>query len=246
MQAACYLKSKWPAPANILAYTTTRLGGNSQPPYDSFNLAEHVGDESATVQLNRQQLNRELALPSEPIWLNQIHSNICMEIDKQSVSNSAADATYTKQPGIICAVLTADCLPILVCNKAGNEVAAIHAGWRGLAAGIVQNTVNYFASPANELLAWLGPAIGPEVFEVGDEVRTQFMSLNPEAAMAFKPSIPGRWIANLYQLAAMILTKAGIAAVYGEPRCTYSNPELFFSYRRESITGRMASLIWFE
>ena len=246
MQAACYLKAEWPASSNIFAYTTTRLGGNSAAPYASLNLAQHVGDEATTVQLNRQHLKSSLMLPSEPFWLNQIHSNICVKVDKQSIGNITADATYTKQSNIVCAVLTADCLPILICNQAGNEVAAIHAGWRGLAGGIIQNTINHFDAPADQLLAWLGPASGPEVFEIGDEVRTQFINLNRQTSIAFKPSLAGRWLANLYQLASLLLNSSGITAIYGEPKCTYSNPELFFSYRREHLTGRMASLIWFE
>jgi YfiH family protein len=246
MHNISFIKANWPAPININAYTTTRLGGASQFPFASFNLADHVGDELNLVQKNRHLLQALLKLPQQPIWLNQTHSNIAIEVDPNVRLNNIADAAYTSKPKVACVILTADCLPILLTNQTGNEIAAIHAGWRGLAAGIIANTINYFNSPASQLLAWLGPAIGPEIFEVGHEVREQFIQQNSEASIAFKPSANGRWLADLYQLATLALAKLGVTAVYGKPTCTFNHSELFFSYRRNNITGRMASLIWFD
>lgn len=240
-----YLIPQWPAPKQIFAYTTTRLGGCSEGKYASNNLAEHVADESNHVSKNREYLVANLGLAQAPVWLNQIHSAISVNA-AQACTGITADASFTQQPGIACAVLTADCLPILICNQTGTEVAAIHAGWRGLAAGIIQNTLAQLTSPANQLLAWLGPAIGPTAFEVGSEVHDAFVTQDKLMHNAFKPSANQHWLANLYQIASHILRRHGVYAIYGEPNCTYNNPELFYSYRRDGQTGRMASLIWFE
>jgi len=246
MSTKNFVAADWPAPLNVKAYVTTRFDGYSLAPYHGFNLATHVGDQQDKVNLNRQLLQTLLNLPNEPIWLNQVHGTTCLIINQHSALNATADAAYSDQAGTVCSVLTADCLPILLCNTQGNEIAAIHAGWRGLVAGVITHTVNCFKSPPNQLLAWLGPAIGPEAFEVGSEVRSQFIEVDKALAQAFIPSTEGRWLANLYQLATQLLANLGIHRVYGKPRCTFSNPELFFSYRREPVTGRQASLIWFE
>lgn len=240
-----YLIPNWPAPINVHAYTTTRQSGYSKAPFASFNLADHVGDDLKAVNLNRQQLKAELKLQHSPVWLKQIHSNIAVKIDNQS-TDIIADASYTTEPHTACVVLTADCLPVLICNHAGTQVAAIHAGWRGLANGVIQNTVRQLTAPPDDLLVWLGPAIGPDAFEVGAEVREQFTQLNPLMVNAFKPSTQDRYLADIYHLAKIILQSLGINAVYGQTLCTYSDPECFYSYRRDGETGRMASLIWLE
>ncbi len=196
---------------------------------------------------------QSLNLPSIPCWLQQVHGTTVLEaspgeasLDHESYPK--ADASYTHKPQIVCAVLTADCLPILLCNKQGTSVAAVHAGWRGLAAGVIEETLKKFTVSPDEILAWLGPAIGPQVFEVGPEVREQFMQMNAEAHLAFRPSPnPNRWLANIYFLAKQRLLKQGVNAIYGGENCTYSDTKQFYSYRREGEkTGRMASLIWLE
>lgn len=233
----------WPAPPQVKAYTTTRHGGVSHPPYDSFNLAEHVGDDAQAIANNRAILAETLKLPTEPIWLNQVHGTQAIAA-QPTYFNCSADATYTNQLGQVCVVLTADCLPVLVCDRHGTTVAAAHAGWRGLAAGILEATLQHFQVPAQDILVWLGPAIGPQVFEVGDEVRTTFIQVLPSAQSAFTPSRPGHWLANLYHLAQQRLSQQGVTHIYGGDFCTYTDPERFYSYRRDKVTGRMASLIW--
>ena len=237
------IKPNWPAPPQVKAYTTTRHGGVSLSPYDSFNLADHVGDDAPAVASNRAILTATLNLPTEPIWLQQVHG--IQAIAAQSTQfNCLADAAYTNQFGVICVVLTADCLPVLFCDRHGTAVAAAHAGWRGLADGILEATLQYFQVPAQDILVWLGPAIGPKVFEVGDEVRTAFIRRLPAAQAAFTPSHQGRWLANLYQLAHQRLGQQGITHIYGGDFCTYTDHQRFYSYRRDKITGRMANLIW--
>jgi YfiH family protein len=237
-----FIEPDWPAPSNIKAYTTTRQGGASQMPYDSFNLADHVTDNPIDVQANRQRLIAQLALPNEPCWLTQVHG---VEVVEANIPQPIADAAYSITPNTICAVLTADCLPILICNRAGTHVAAIHAGWKGLAAGIIEETIKTLNLPGEELLAWLGPAIGPNTFEVGPEVRNLFLQHDPHAELAFHPSKNGRWLADIYQLARLRLFSSGVTAVYGGDFCTYTDTDRFFSYRRDGEkTGRMASLIW--
>ncbi len=233
----------WPAPKNIKSATTTRAGGHSQTPFDSFNLASHVEDESSLVAQNRKTLIEELQLPSEPIWLEQVHSAIAVDA---STKNRKADASYTNQKNTVCVVMTADCLPVLFCNKQGTQVAAAHAGWRGLANGILESTIKAMNSPANKLMAWMGPAIGPAVFEVGDEVRDAFINHLPQAEQAFTQTKQGHWLADLYELAKQRLAAQGVTAVYGGGECTYSDNVRFYSYRRDGKTGRMANLIWIE
>lgn len=237
------IKANWPAPANVQAYTSTRLGGVSKAPFESLNLGYSSGDDRLAVSQNREQLNRSLQLPNPPSWHTQTHSNIARHATDPT---EEADALYSNEAGVVCVVQTADCLPVLLCNQAGNEVAAIHAGWRGLANDIIANTLKLFQSPASQLLAWLGPAISQSCFEVGAEVKAAFLAQSPLAEQAFinHPDTPDKYFADLYSLAKLQLNKLGIQSVFGGNYCTYTQPELFFSYRRDGTTGRMASLIW--
>lgn len=241
-----WIEADWPAPANVRALTTTRQGGVSLPPYDGFNLAGHVGDEAQHVAANRQRLVECLRLPNEPAWLSQVHGDGTVEAGA-AVAGCEADAVYSDRPGEVCAVLTADCLPVLFCNRRGTEVAAAHAGWRGLAGGILESALGKMKSNPEDILAWLGPAIGPGAFEVGEEVRQAFLGQpchQPQGAQAFKPGRAGHWSADLYQLAGQRLAAQGITGIYGGGRCTFMENALFYSYRRDGQTGRMASLIW--
>ncbi len=206
-----------------------------------MNPANHVGDDSASVQRNRDILRTSLHLPSEPVWLNQTHSNIAVKaaLTPQPLQ---ADASYTDAAGVVCAVLTADCLPLLACSKDGTKIAAIHAGWRGLLNGIIDNTIA--ALQTHQLSIWLGPAIGPDQFEVGGEVRDMFVSRSQDYAAAFRPQPSDKWLADIYRLARINLHKLGITEIYGGGLCTVTDKDCFFSYRRDNITGRMATLIW--
>jgi YfiH family protein len=235
------VNADWIAPKNVYAVSTIRTGGISKGFYNSFNLANHVGDNEFSVAENRSRLRSLLKLPSEPVWLEQIHSNKVVCLDEQSL-NLQADASYTLNPGVICVVLTADCLPILLCNEAGTKIAAIHAGWQGLLSGIIENTVKAMQEP--HLLAWLGPAIGFECFEVGEEVRAAFCKKADVFSRAFKAKDNGKWLADIYQLSRITLTELGIENIYGGRFCTVTEKERFFSYRRDGQTGRMATLIW--
>ena len=232
----------WPAPAGVFGLMTTREGGVSCPPWDSFNLGDHVGDDAAHVAENRARLR--VQLPAEPAWLKQIHGTTVVDAGPDVLT---ADASVTRQAGCVCAVLTADCLPVLFCDRAGRVVAVAHAGWRGLAQGVLEATVAAMQVPPAEVLAWMGAAIGPDAFEVGDEVRQAFIKQHPEAAAAFvaHPSgVPGKWLADIYQLARNRLNRVGVQAIYGGGRCTFNEAGHFYSYCREGVTGRMASLIW--
>lgn len=236
------LRPQWPAPPQVHACCTTRSGGMSRGPYASLNLGAHVGDDPEAVAANRRLLAEVLALPAAPRWLNQVHSTTAVDA---TGSECTADAAFAMAPGEVCAVLTADCLPLLLCDRAGTRVAAVHAGWRGLAEGVIESALEALALPGAALLAWLGPAIGPGAFEVGDEVREAFLHHDPWAASAFRPAArPGYWLADLYTLARQRLARCGVAQVYGGEHCTYSEPERFYSYRRDGVSGRMASLIW--
>ena len=233
----------WPAPERVKSLMTTRAGGVSAPPWDSLNLGDHVGDDPAAVAANRARLRERL--PAEPGWLKQVHSARVVELGRDSARE--ADAAVTHAPGQVCAVLTADCLPVLFCNRAGSVVAAAHAGWRGLAEGVLEATLAAMQVPPAEVITWMGAAIGPDAFEVGDEVRQAFVGRHREAAAAFFPqAAPGKWRADIYQLARIRLGRAGVQAVYGGGRCTFSEADTFYSYRREGVTGRMAALVWFE
>lgn len=235
--------ANWPAPYNISALTTTRLLGYSSAPFDSNNLAFHVGDVDLQVSKNRQQLTELLCLPAEPIWLNQTHSTIC--ISAETDSNRNADASVTRSKNCPLVVMTADCLPITLCNTQGTEIAAIHAGWRGLYEGIIENTLHKMTSTASDLLAWIGPAISQTHYEIGAEVYSAFHSKHPESASCFKAN-GNKWLANLAKIAELILNKHGIQAVYQSGLCTYELKDEFYSYRREPRTGRIATLIWFN
>lgn len=235
-----WLTPDWPAPVRVKACVTTRAGGVSQAPFDSFNLGAHVGDEVAAVAHNRHSLIARLNC--QPAWLQQVHGIVVADANPTVVAE--ADASWTASPGIACTVMTADCLPALFCDRAGTRVAAAHAGWRGLLNGVLEATLDALAVPAEEVLVWLGPAIGPRAFEVGGEVREAFIAVQPEADQAFVPSInAGKYMANIYQLARLRLAARGVTAVYGGGFCTVSDPR-FFSYRRSARTGRFASLVW--
>jgi len=236
-----WLVPDWPAPANIHAATTLRSGGVSCGAYAGLNPALHVGDDLDKVRQNRQLIKQWLDLPGDPVWLDQIHSNRAV----QALTNAPlaqADAAYTAESGVVCAVMTADCLPLLVCAADGSQVAAIHAGWRGLLTGVIGNTLN--AMQAQDVLVWLGPAIGPDCFEVGAEVRDAFVDKSAAFGTAFKAQSNGKWLADIYQLARIDLAMAGIAKTYGGGFCTVTEHERFYSYRRDQQTGRMATLIW--
>ena len=285
-----WLVPDWPAPANIHAATTLRTGGVSQGPYSSLNPAAHVSDDTDRVRQNRQIIREMLDLPAEPVWLDQIHSNRAVKAENPPYPPfqkggrgdlQQADASYTNESCVVCAVMTADCLPLLVCSTDGAQVAAIHAGWRGLFAGVISNTVVAMQRPLNppastcsgqafskreatqrhntglrsplckrevreDLLVWLGPAIGPDCFEVGAEVRDAFLEKSVEFIAAFKEQGNGKWLADIYQLARIELAALGITSVYGGTFCTFTQHEHFYSYRRDAQTGRMATLIWRE
>ncbi|WP_411385663.1 peptidoglycan editing factor PgeF [Pseudomonas sp. MPB03] len=237
-----WLIPDWPAPARVKACVTTREGGASLAPFDSLNLGDHVGDDPTAVAENRRRLTDPFAIT--PAWLQQVHGIVVVEADPTQVAT--ADASWTATPGIACTAMTADCLPVLFCNRAGTRVAAAHAGWRGLANGVLEATLDSLAVPADEILAWLGPAIGPQAFEVGPEVREAFIAQLPQAAQAFVASPnAGKCLADIYALARLRLAARGITAVYGGGFCTVTDPR-FFSYRRNPRTGRFASLIWIE
>lgn len=220
---------------------TTRAGGVSGAPWASLNLGDHVGDDPVDVAANRARLRQQL--PAEPGWLKQVHSATAVEAGAGLLE---ADAAFTRRVETVCAVLTADCLPVLFCDRAGSVVAAAHAGWRGLAGGVLEASVAAMQVPPGEIMAWMGAAIGPQAFEVGDDVRQTFIAQHPDAAEAFLQHAPGKWLADIYQLARIRLNHAGVLAVYGGGRCTFKETGSFFSYRRDGVTGRMASLIWLE
>lgn len=243
----------WPAPVNVKALQTKRTGGVSLAPHDSLNFGSHVNDDPIHVAQNRQMLSQ--FLPSEPVWLNQTHSiNVVDAAKANCVPN--ADASFSTQKNVVCVVMTADCLPVLLCDKAGKIVVAVHAGWRGLCDGALEASIDAACRAAqiipNDLMAWLGPAIGPNAFEVGGEVRAQFMAQDGQAEAAFKPhgdnQKQDKWFCNIYQIAAQRLNNVGITQIYGggidTDFCTFTQKEQFFSYRRDGVTGRMASLIW--
>lgn len=235
-----FITPNWPAPANIYALQATRLGGCSLPPYDSLNLGTHVGDDAMRVERNRNLLND--VLPSEPVWLEQVHGAE-VALAEAAGCRTVADACISRKKNAVCVVMTADCLPVLLCDQAGTVVGAAHAGWRGLANGVLEATVKAMDVAPDRLMAWLGPAIGPTAFEVGAEVREIFIQHDPSAASAFM-SVAEKYLADIYQLARQRLQAAGITQISGGEFCTYTERERFFSYRRDGATGRMASFIW--
>lgn len=236
-----WIKADWPAPDFIKAGTTVRQGGMSKAPYNSFNLATHVGDDIDAVLHNR----RCLELPQQPQWLEQIHSTKAVLLPNDVIIPKA-DAVYSFSENTVCAVMTADCLPLLITDKDGSCVAAIHAGWRGLCDGIIENTINKLPTKAASLLVWLGPAIGSAVYEVGHDVYDAFTQKDEDAKLAFKATDAQHWLFDIYTLAKQRLYKMGVQQIYGGDRCSFSEEEHFFSYRRDNITGRMASMIWIE
>lgn len=243
----------WPAPSNVKALFTTRRGGVSSGPYTSLNLGDHVGDDPSTVKQNRALLRR--TLPGEPRWLKQVHGTTAVRIDDDYTVPCSGDAAFSRRAGNVCAVLVADCLPVLLCDRGGTVVGVIHAGWRGLAEGVIERTVSEIGridqtgsegDTKTNIIAWLGPAIGPDHFEVGEEVRQAFVECDRNSSIAFMPhqAHRGKWFADLFLLARQRLTNAGVAEIYGGGECTFSDPTRFFSYRRDGNTGRMAGLIW--
>ena len=242
------LQPNWPAPTWVRAMSTTRIGGVSKDAFDSFNLGLHVFDNPNDVYQNRLQLSQSLNFMYDPIWLNQTHSTHVIELKKPDVKDLSldADGALTQLTYVPCVVLTADCLPLLLCDTQGTVVGAIHCGWRGIANGIIENALNAIRLKTNnDILAWLGPAISQNHFEVGDEVREQFLKHNLAASSAFIPGErPGKWMANLYILASQRLNEMGVRQIYGGDYCTYTDAARFYSYRRDKETGRMATLIW--
>lgn len=247
-----YMPVNWHSkPDNVSAYTTLITGGYSTGEFGQFNLASHVDDEKAAVKANREKLKNDLNLPSEPVWLDQVHSNkvITLEAQTSAVAGAMqpvpqADASTTQLPNIVCVVLTADCLPVFFCNQAGTEVAVAHAGWRGLHSGVLSNTLQAMKSPISELQVSMGPAIGPEVFEVGAEVKSAFIDKDDVNRNAFTANRKDHFLCDIYQLARNELQSIGVNSITGGNHCTYTEEHKFYSYRRSNTTGRMASLIW--
>lgn len=236
------LKPNWHTAPNVNAVTSTREDGVSKAPFSGLNLGMHVGDNPADVEANRAQLAALANMPSAPVWLNQTHSTVVATIATPTDVVIDADASFTTQPGVVLSAMTADCLPILLAAKDGTAVSAVHAGWRGLADGIVENAVSLFES---DLQAWIGPAIGFDSFEVGEDVREAFCARHPEYAIAFKPHpTSGKWLADLATIAEMKLKSLGVNSVTKSGLCTFEDPTRFYSYRRDGQTGRMASFIW--
>lgn len=236
----------WPTPPSVCCLTTTRLGGLSHGKYESFNLGDHVGDDPWSVAANRAKVAAQVK--SEPVWLQQVHgTRVINASDCLSLAlPPEADAAFSRRAGVVCSVMTADCLPVLLCDEAGTLVAAVHAGWRGLLDGVLEATIRAIGEPGEKLLAWFGPAIGPRAFEVGDEVRSAFVTASVAATSAFQPTIPGKWLADIYALARQRLAELGVLRVFGGNLCTASDEDRFFSYRRDGQTGRMATMIWLK
>lgn len=253
-----WLVPQWPAPAQVHALCSTRAGGQSRSPYDSLNLGEHVGDEPGAVAANRATLRQ--AMGARPVFLTQVHGAATVWLSEQSAHGSVADGCITAQPQLACTVLVADCLPVLLTNQQGSRVAAAHAGWRGLGGvggqGVLEAVLAGFSTPvdrgpafeASKIMAWLGPCIGPDAFEVGAEVRDLFVAQDPAAGAMFRPQTPNKWLADLQGLARLRLAALGVTQIYGNDGtpawCTVSNPSRFFSHRRDRVSGRMAACIW--
>lgn len=231
----------WPAPASVNALITTRAGGVSTGPFASLNLGMRAGDDPQAVAVNRARLNA--LLPQSPRWLRQVHGSFVVEADALS-GEPEADAAIARRPGTVCAVLVADCIPVLLADRSGAMIGIAHAGWRGLARGVIENTVRTMAGAGRDLIAYLGPGIGPAAFEVGNDVREAFLARDAGTAAGFKPHAEGKWLADLFLLARQCLQRAGVREIHGGGLCTYSDTRRFFSYRRERTTGRMAALIW--
>jgi YfiH family protein len=257
---ADWLVPQWPAPAHVHAVCTTRAGGTSVAPYDSLNLGDHVGDRPLDVAANRAILQQ--AMGAQPVFLSQVHGAQVVWLSDKTVHGTQADGCITDQPRVACTIMVADCLPLLLTNQQGSRVAAVHAGWRGLAGqggqGILEAVLERFRAPApvdsvqdaSKIIAWLGPCIGPEAFEVGDEVRDAFVVHDRAALALFKPQASGKWLADLQGLARLRLAALGVTQIYGNDGsrswCTVSQPLRFFSHRRDRVSGRMAACIWLD
>ncbi len=239
-----FLIPDWPAPPHVRAAFSLRSGGVSAAPFDSLNVGAHVGDDPERVRENRRLIGAALALPATPVWLTQVHGTSVLDADRADAATVQADAVVVRRAGTVAVIQVADCLPVLFAAADGRVVAAAHAGWRGLAAGVLEATLAQLAEPPAGVLAWLGPAIGPDHFEVGAEVRAAFTQADPGAAEAFAPNDRGRWQCNLLQLARRRLRVLGVSQVYGGRWCTFADPTRFFSYRRQGRCGRMGAFIW--
>jgi hypothetical protein len=243
-----WFEADWPAPHGVRALSTLRgdaRSGVSKDPYSGFNLGDHVGDDPAAVAQNRRRLKLAAGLPGDPAWLSQVHGIGVADLDS-FVAPGPADAAIARGAGKVCAILTADCLPIVFASGSGDTVAAAHAGWRGLAAGVIEATVRAMGVPPESLLVWLGPAIGPEHFEVGSEVRDAFLEHDSKSGEAFEPNARGRFMADLEMLARRRLQGLGVSRIFGGGECTFARADRYFSHRRDGITGRQATLIWRE
>ena len=247
------LRADWPAPPGVVAFTTLRFGaGASEIPFNRFNLGLRSGDDVRTVSANRNELILRCDLPAAPHWLQQVHGVAVQRFGAADVApldgapEPVADASVTADPGVVLAILTADCLPVVLAAHDGNEVGAAHAGWRGLADGVLERTVAAMATPAAQLRAWLGPAAGPQAYEIGEDVRVAFLAQDPAAGAAFVATRPGHWRVDLYALARQRLVAIGLdpAAIHGGGLCTISDPDAFFSHRRDRRSGRLATLAW--
>lgn len=241
------IQPDWPAPVHVAAAVTTRvLPGQSKTPFDAFNLGLHCGDDAEAVAANRAHLRRLAGLPNPPHWLRQVHGTAVYRVDgvEPGMTEPQADAAVSSVPGAVLAILTADCLPVLFAARNAREIGAAHAGWRGLAGGVLEATVAAMRTAPQDILAWLGPAAGAGRYEVGDEVRSTFVAADPAAESGFQPTRPGHWLADLYALARQRLTAAGVTAVTGGGFCTICDATRFYSHRRDGRSGRMASLIW--
>jgi purine-nucleoside/S-methyl-5'-thioadenosine phosphorylase / adenosine deaminase len=239
-----WLWADWPAPKGVYAGTSLRIGGLSKTPYSELNLANHVGDNPVDVTKNRSALLDHLKLSSNPHWLNQTHSTDIISIDGVP-ENQDADGSFTTTKNRICTILTADCVPILLCNKDGSQIAAIHAGWKGISTGIIENAIKLFTKP-NEILVWIGPCICSEHYEVGKDVYESCSNHSDLVKNAFNRTSIDRWHCNLAEIVKILLKNKGVGAIYECNLCTYKLDEMFFSYRRDGITGRTASMIWME
>ena len=240
-----FIYPEWNAPANVRALTTTRIGGYSKPPFDSFNFSLKSGDDVEVVKRNRTLLVDSVGLPSEPVWLRQVHGNQVVDA-ATSEPYPEADGSYTLRAKVVCVVLTADCCPVFLCDRRGSRVAVLHAGWRGLARGVIEQGVRLLGVPATELMVWLGPAIGPTAFEVGDDVYHAFSKQDVDVTSSFVKKPDGKWLADIYQLATQCLNIVGVDDVAGNNFCTVSSRDRFFSYRRDGQCGHMASVIWLD
>ncbi|MFG0770556.1 peptidoglycan editing factor PgeF [Vibrio plantisponsor] len=239
-----WITPNWNAPKQVKALASTRIGGCSKSPYEGLNLGMHVGDDPILVQRNRELLLQQTQMPSSPVWLNQTHSTVVLNVSAPTNDVLDADGVITSSPNVVCSAMTADCLPVLITNTLGTQVAAVHAGWRGLAGGIVENALKQFS---NDVMLWLGPAIGPQAFEVGEDVLQAFLDYDSKAQAAFVPGKQdGKWWANMATLTRLRMAKLGIDQVFDSGLCTYQDPQRFYSYRRDGVTGRQATLIWIE